>query len=69
MIERLDTGIWPDLDAGTLNAEAMALGPLNIAPPSFLQFRPAPFLRPFDALDDRRCGREHADRDSCNGGF
>ena len=44
-------------------------GPLNIAPPSFLQFRPAPFLRPFDALDDRRCGREQPDRDSCNGGF
>jgi len=26
-------------------------------------------LRPFDALDDRRCDREHPDRDSCNGGF
>lgn len=69
LIERLDTGIWPDLDAGTLNTDAIALGPLNIAPPSFLQFRPAPFLRPFDALDDRRCGREQPDRDSCNGGF
>ena len=69
LIERLDTGIWPDLDAGTLNTDAVALGPLNIAPPSFLQFRPAPFLRPFDALDDRRCDREHPDRDSCNGGL
>jgi pimeloyl-ACP methyl ester carboxylesterase len=69
LIERLDTGKWPDLDAGTLNTDAVALGPLNIASPSFLQFRPAPFLRPFDALDDRRCDREHPDRDSCNGGF
>jgi pimeloyl-ACP methyl ester carboxylesterase len=69
LMERLDTGKWPDLDAGTLNTDAVALGPLNIAPPSFLQFRPAPFLRPFDALDDRRCDREHPDRDSCNGGF
>jgi pimeloyl-ACP methyl ester carboxylesterase len=53
LIERLDTGKWPDLDANTLNKDAAVLGPLNIAPPSFLQFRPAPFLRPLDALDDR----------------
>jgi hypothetical protein len=53
LIHRLDTGSWPDLDPGMLNAEAAALGPLNIAPPAFLRFRPAPFLRPFDAFDDR----------------
>ena len=69
LIERLDTGTWPDLDAGMLNSDAAALGPLNIAPPSFLKFRPAPFLRPFDALDERQCDREHSDRDSCSGGF
>ncbi|HLJ25533.1 MAG TPA: prolyl oligopeptidase family serine peptidase [Candidatus Angelobacter sp.] len=65
LIQRLDTGRWPDLDASTLNAEAAALGPLNIAPPAFLRFESAPFLRPFDVFDDRRCDREHHDRDLC----
>lgn len=65
LIQRLDTGRWPDLDPSALNAEAAALGPLNVAPPAFLNFRSAPFLRPFDAFDDRRCDREHHDRDLC----
>lgn len=51
LIQRLDNGIWPDLHPGALNAEAAALGPLNVAPPSFIRFTPAKFLRPFDALD------------------
>jgi alpha-beta hydrolase superfamily lysophospholipase len=51
LIQRLDTGEWPDLRPSALNAEADTLGPLNVAPPSFTQFAPAPFLRPFDALD------------------
>jgi pimeloyl-ACP methyl ester carboxylesterase len=51
LIQRLDTGIWPDLSVGILNAEAAVLGPLNVAPPSFIEFAPAQFLRPFDAFD------------------
>jgi pimeloyl-ACP methyl ester carboxylesterase len=53
LIQRLDTGIWPDLKPGTLNAEAAALGPLNILPPAFLRFKPAPFLRPFEGSEKR----------------
>ena len=69
LIERLDNGRWPDLDPSTLNAEAAALGPLNVASPSFLRFEPAPFLRPFDAFDERRCDREHHDSGLCKSGF
>lgn len=69
LIQRLDTGRWPDLDPSTLNAEAAGLGPLNVAPPSFIHFESAPFLRPFDAFDARRCDREHRDHDLCNGEF
>jgi len=67
LIDRLDNGRWPDLDPSTLNAEAAALGPLNVAPPSFLRFGPAPFLRPFDASDERHCEPEHHDPDRCHG--
>lgn len=46
---RLNTGKWTSLtDPATLNAAAAALGALNFAPPSFLEFEPAPFLRPYD---------------------
>ncbi|MFZ0861477.1 MAG: prolyl oligopeptidase family serine peptidase [Candidatus Sulfotelmatobacter sp.] len=69
LIERLDNGRWPDLDPSTLNAEAAALGPLNVAPPSFLRFEPAPFLRPFDAFDERPCDREHHDPVLCKSEF
>ncbi len=51
LIQRLNTGKWPNLGPGALNAEAAGLGALNVAPPSFIQFTPAQFLRPFDALD------------------
>jgi len=65
LIQRLDTGIWPDLGPDALNAEAAVLGPLNVAPPSFIEIAPAKFLRPFDAFDVLRClgrsggGRNH----------
>jgi hypothetical protein len=52
LLERLNTGMWPNLGPDALNAEAAALGALNIAPPSFIQFAPAQFLRPFEASDD-----------------
>jgi dienelactone hydrolase len=53
LINRLDTGRWESsTNPDTMNAEASALGPTaNIAPPSFLQFQPTQFLRPFDAGD------------------
>jgi alpha-beta hydrolase superfamily lysophospholipase len=66
LISRLDTGKWPDLQADTLNAEAAALGPLNIAPPAFFSFRPAPYLRPFDAFIDRRCERHGGNEQQCD---
>ena len=52
LIARLDTGKWPQLDDDVLNAEAAALGPLNVAPPAFIDFHPARYLRPFDTLDE-----------------
>jgi hypothetical protein len=54
LIQRLDSGVWPDLDPATLNADATALGALNIAPSSFFDFSPAQFLRPFDVFDAAR---------------
>lgn len=66
LIQRLDTGSWPDLDPATLNGEAATLGPLNVAPPSFFQFDPAPFLRPFDTFDASRCTRTNGEAQGCN---
>ena len=75
LVSRLDTGKWPNLDDETLNAEAKSLGPLNIfvvqgqvvpTDPAFVDFRPAPYLRPFDALN--RCDGHFDDRE-CHGGF
>jgi hypothetical protein len=34
-----------------MNAQAAALGAFNTAPPSFIDFHPDKFLRPFDARD------------------
>jgi pimeloyl-ACP methyl ester carboxylesterase len=52
LISRLDTGHWAGVtDTDTLNASATALGPLNVAPASFISFEPARFLRPFDTSD------------------
>ena len=49
LVRRLDTGKWGATDAAVLDGEAAALGPLNVLPPSFVDFEPLPFLRPFDA--------------------
>ncbi len=65
LIHKLDTGHWPDLDASALNGEAALLGPLNVAPPSFIPFEPAPFLRPFDTFIDRRCERHGGNEQNC----
>ncbi len=59
LLARLDTGEWPNLDPDALNAEAAVLGPLNIAPPSFFEFDPTRFLRPFDAFDAKQCAKGH----------
>ena len=50
LVTRLNTGNWRGVaDAAALEAAASALGPsLNSAPPAYLDFEPAPFLRPFD---------------------
>jgi len=71
LVERLDTGRWPDLSPAALNAAATALGPdLNInifaggppTPPQFFDFRPAPFLRPFtERPDGRVCDQPDGD--------
>jgi pimeloyl-ACP methyl ester carboxylesterase len=60
LINRLDTGEWQDAEADDLNKAAEALGPgFNIfltpngivaVPPAFIDFRPARYLRPSDAL-------------------
>jgi len=49
LIHRLDTGRWDDsTNPDLMNQEAAAFGPaLNLAPPAFIDFKPAPFLRPF----------------------
>ncbi len=63
LINRLDTGEWQDVEADDLNKAAEALGPsFNIfltpngivphVPPAFIDFRPARYLRPFDAGTD-----------------
>jgi dienelactone hydrolase len=65
LLHRLDVGRWENDDAAALNAQAAALGDeLNtLAPgtvaylpsvptaqqPAFVDYQPAPFLRPFDA--------------------
>jgi pimeloyl-ACP methyl ester carboxylesterase len=60
LIRRLDTGVWNDTDANGLNEAAAALpkkydvlfGPgSKTVRPAFLDYESAPFLRPFDALD------------------
>jgi hypothetical protein len=58
LVERIDTGKWHDRDASDLNTAAAALGPeFNVylsgstvvaTPPAFIDFVPAPYLRPFD---------------------
>ena len=49
LIQRLNTGKWDGTtDPTLLNVEAASFGPsLNPAPPAFIPFTPAPFLRPY----------------------
>jgi pimeloyl-ACP methyl ester carboxylesterase len=49
LIHRVDSGHWGSTSPASMNAQAAALGTLNSAPPSFLNFHPDRFLRPFDA--------------------
>jgi pimeloyl-ACP methyl ester carboxylesterase len=52
LVHRLDTGRWRGTDPTTMNSQALNLGVgFNVAPPSFITFRPGQFLRPFDVRD------------------
>lgn len=52
LVERLDKGHWQGTDPADLNADSTALGStLNVAPASFIRFRPGQFLRRFDVRD------------------
>jgi len=60
LIHRLDTGEWKGADAKALNAAASALplayddifGPgSQLLPPAFIEYAPAPFLRPYDDVN------------------
>jgi pimeloyl-ACP methyl ester carboxylesterase len=72
LLGRLETGHWPRIDANLLNGDAAALGPnFNIfivngtivpVPPAFIDFTPAPYLRPFDAFT-HQCGSRGRDGD------
>src|SRR5215471_13880516 len=64
LLARLKTGRWPDVNASNMNAAATALGPVfNIfrnpqgmivpVPPGFVDFQPAPYLRPFDSQSEQ----------------
>jgi pimeloyl-ACP methyl ester carboxylesterase len=54
LLQRVDRGEWGNLGATQLNARASSLGSLyNLAPPAYLRYRPAEFLREFDARGDR----------------
>jgi pimeloyl-ACP methyl ester carboxylesterase len=77
LLSRLETGKWPTIEANVLNGEAAALGPdFNIfsvgssivpTPPAFLDFAPAPYLRPFDAFTNS-CGYRRGDP-YCRGAY
>jgi pimeloyl-ACP methyl ester carboxylesterase len=79
LLTRLVTGKWPhDLDADDLNAAASALGPnfnifatsQGIVPtaPAFIDFKPAQYLREFDAVDV--CERAHfRNQEECRDSF
>jgi pimeloyl-ACP methyl ester carboxylesterase len=54
LVNRLDTGHWNVPDPASLNADAVALGSLNVAPPAFTSFRPTQYPRPFDLLGEGR---------------
>jgi pimeloyl-ACP methyl ester carboxylesterase len=67
LLDRLETGKWPRVDATDLNTAAAALGPnFNVfgngqggvvpVAPAFVDFRPSRYLRPFDA-ESEECER------------
>jgi len=74
LLSRLDTGAWPEVEAEDLNAAAASLGPnFNVfanaqgivrVSPAFVDFKPKPYLRPFDGeaeeCESRRSCRELA---------
>ena len=59
LLERLETGKWPDVEASNMNTAAAGLGPnfnvfpdpttgkLVFTPSAFVDFTPGPYLRPF----------------------
>jgi pimeloyl-ACP methyl ester carboxylesterase len=59
LVNRLDTGTWPQLGSAALNKEAKGLGPgfnvllvngkVHHIAPAYFKFQPAVFLRPFDS--------------------
>jgi len=54
MIERLDTGAWPDTSPGAMQARAEALSAataLDLGPARFTPHEPAEMLRPWDGSD------------------
>ena len=78
LLMRLESGHWPSVDPNLLNGDAAALGPnFNIfvsangmivpVSPAFIDFTPAPYLRPFDAFthgcESRGDGGDHHCRD------
>ena len=62
LIQRLDTGTWQEVDPQDLNTAAMRLGAVYnvlflgapVSAPAFIDYAPAPFLRPFDAFSQER---------------
>jgi hypothetical protein len=58
LVHRIDTGRWQDTDPAAMNSQAASLGStFNLAPPSFIKFQPAQFLRPFDSRNIEDGGR------------
>lgn len=61
LTSRIDFGVWPDSSPDDLNAAAAAFGsrynklpqppPQPVLQPAFVEYKPAPFLRPFNARD------------------
>jgi pimeloyl-ACP methyl ester carboxylesterase len=77
LLQRLETGHWPSIESNLLNGAAAALGPdFNIfevgttivpTPPAFIDFTPAPYLRPFDAFTHECNG--HGGGQDCHDNF
>jgi hypothetical protein len=58
LVHRIDTGRWQGTDPAAMNSQASGLGAVyNVAPPSFIKFKPAQFPRPFDARNVEKHGR------------